>query len=84
MSISLMSDCLSSTLMAQSYAYPPSLIQHRPLQHGRERLHPATLKLRHHFFLTRVKIVYQEVLTGAVQSVDIQVDRYLQEELVNP
>ena len=65
--------------MADSYEYPPSLIQHRPLQYNRQGLYPATLKLRHHFFLTRVKIVFQEVLTACIYG---HVEDYLQEELV--
>ena len=66
--------------MAESYEYPPALFHHRPLQYNRQDLHPATLKLRHHFFLTRVKIVFQEVLAGCVDS---QVEDFLELELVH-
>jgi hypothetical protein len=65
--------------MAESYEYPPRLIQHRPLQYNRQGLYPATLKLRHHFFLTRVKIIFREVLTGSMTD---EVEEYLQQELV--
>jgi hypothetical protein len=66
--------------MAESYEYPPALIQHRPLQYNRQGLHPATLKLRHHFFLTRAKIVFHEVFAGCI--ITSQGEIFLQEELV--
>ncbi len=65
--------------MAQSYEFPPSLKTYRPLQADRPGLYSMALKLQHHFFITRAKIVFQEVL-----KVDntVRVERYLQEEIV--
>jgi hypothetical protein len=66
--------------MADTYEYPPSLKTYRPLQFERTGIYPASLKLRHHFFITRAKIVFLEVFETANT---VRVDRYMQEEMVS-
>lgn len=65
--------------MADTYEFPPSLSSYRPLQFDRSGLYPSTLRLRHHFFITRVKIIFKEILK--VPNTD-RVDSYFQEEMV--
>jgi hypothetical protein len=75
----MLSNVVSLTAMAETYEYPPSLANYRPLQFDRTGIYPVALRLRHHFFLTRIKIVFKEVM-GA--SNDVRVDWFFQEELV--
>src|ERR1700692_4889536 len=51
----------SASSMAQTYEYPPALIQHRLL--GFERLDraPPTFRLCHHYFLTRLKLALRKI-----------------------
>lgn len=50
------------TIMAESYEYPPSLTNYRPLQFERALYRPISFKLRHHFFITRAKILFKECM----------------------
>ena len=78
-------NCLVSqflpTIMADTYEYPPAFNSYPPLQLLHAATFPTSLKLQHHFFITRAKIVFSEVFK--VKST-LQVDRYLQEEIVSP
>lgn len=49
--------------MAYTFEYPPSFASHCPLDIERSGVLPATYQLRHHFFLTRLKLVVKEVFT---------------------
>src|SRR5260370_19796171 len=73
------SSYFSQAIMSQTYEYPPSLKTYRSLQEDRPGAYTLALKLQHHFFITRAKIVFQEVL-----KVDntVRVERYMQEEIV--
>src|SRR5258705_2790572 len=73
------SSYLFQTIMSQTYEYPPSLKTYHSLQEDRPGAYTLALKLQHHFFITRAKIVFQEVL-----KVDntVQVVRYMQEAIV--
>jgi len=48
--------------MAESYEYPSTLTHYRPLDFAQSSYYPVAFKLRHHFFLTRAKIIFKELL----------------------
>jgi hypothetical protein len=70
----------SSTIMAETYEFPPSLTDYRPLQYERTGIYPPMLKLRHHFFLTRIKIVFKEMVSLPTT---IREDWFFHEEMVS-
>jgi hypothetical protein len=57
--------------MAQTFEYPPALVQHRLLGFERSRSTSITFRLSHHYFLTRLKLalkqVYQDKPTDYLQ-----------------
>ena len=66
--------------MAETFEYPPSLANYSPLQYQYSEAFPITLKLRHHFFITRAKIVLLAIMNIGHT---VRVDRHLQEEIVS-
>jgi len=66
--------------MAETYEFPPSLSQYRPIEFYQSNYHPATLKLSHHFFLTRAKIVMKEAILALNPA---KADQFVQAEIVS-
>jgi len=64
---------------ATTYEFPPSFSQHRPLRTDRSRPYPSALRLRHHFFLTRLKIILKDTMSMKQTSL---MERNIQEEIV--
>ena len=50
-----------STMMQSNLENPPTLAAWRPLQYEHQGSFPSTLKLRHHFFLCRLKVAMLEI-----------------------
>jgi hypothetical protein len=48
--------------MATSFEYPPAFLNPGPLQFGGKPIFPSIMKLRHHFFLCRLKVILQSIL----------------------
>ena len=68
--------------MAETYEYPPSLNHYRPINFSYGAHVQSNLKLKHHFFLTRVKIVFREVVK--FKAIDAaKTDYFLQNEVVS-
>jgi hypothetical protein len=42
--------------MAETFEYPPAFVSHRPTNLNQTSPLASMLKLRHHFFLTRLKL----------------------------
>jgi hypothetical protein len=53
----------SLALMPLTYEYPPTLAAWRPFQWQRNGCFPSYLRLRHHFFLTHLKVIMGEVFS---------------------
>ena len=64
---------------ATTYEYPPSFSQNRPLRTDRTRPYPSALRLRHHFFLTRLKIILKDTMSMKQTSL---MERKIQQEIV--
>ena len=47
--------------MAETFEYPPAFVPRRPLKYEHAGVLPITLRLSHHFFLTRLKMVVKVV-----------------------
>jgi hypothetical protein len=47
--------------MAQTYEYPPALVQHRLLCFERLGKGIPTFRLCHHYFLTRLKLAMRQI-----------------------
>jgi hypothetical protein len=64
---------------ATTHEYPPSFSQNRPLRTDRSRPYPSALRLRHHFFLTRLKIILKDTISMKQTSL---MERKIQQEIV--
>lgn len=47
--------------MSQTFEYPPAFVGYRPLQHHNKVILETLYRLRHHFFLTRLKYAVQQI-----------------------
>jgi hypothetical protein len=68
--------------MAQTYEFPPSLTHYRPIRFYQGDNHLNSLTLRHHFFITRAKIVLKEIFGGGNPLNPPKADYFVQNEIV--
>ena len=47
--------------MSQTFEYPPAFVGYRPLQHHNKVILETLYRLRHHFFLTRLKYAVKQI-----------------------